>query len=782
MYLKYTSLTLYFILLALTGFAQDDRGFNYQAVARDGSGNLLANTAVNLRFQVLEETPTGTIVYQETHAPTTNAFGLFNVGIGKGDIEVGTFEGVDWSASAHYLVVELNGSKIDTTLFQSVPYSKVATAMHLEDIMDVGGNPVVGEILKWDGNEWVPAADETDDGDSDPTNEIQSLSLSGNDLSLSDGNTVTLPSGSTYTAGAGIGLTGNVISNTGDLDATNELQTLSLSGSDLSLSNGNTVTLPSAPAYTAGTGISISGNVISNTGDTDPSNDVTIGSSAGGDLAGTYPNPDVVGIQGRDVSATAPSNGEVLKWNGAAWAPAADDDTDGDSNASNELQTLSLSGNSLAISNGNAVSIPTSPWSTTGNDIYYLAGDVGIGTSTPSYPLQVTQGDDVVFGNDLSMTGSKFFYNSTLGALRTGRTNVDITSPDSIGLYSFATGYEPVAEGDYSTALNFQTRAYGNLSFATGLRTYSDTYLQASFGRYNVRRNGSTGAWSSSDPILSVGNGTSNFSRNDAFTIIKSGRVGINDATPEYLVDVENDDLSTRSIYVDHNATSSSAGSQYGVFVDLDKSYATANSTFTYGLYADSRNDGGYAYGIYSFGTSLATNGSNAYGTRAVANNDNGTGSAYGVYASFFTSTATGPDYAGYFAGNVYTTGSYLPSDRGLKGNIQISGAVLPKLMQLPIKTYTYQRDTYPDMNLPKGLRTGFMAQDVAQLMPELVTKATQPAATPEELELGATQTEDVHFQAVDYTGMVPYLVKAIQEQQEQIEALKAEIEILKQN
>jgi hypothetical protein len=46
-----------------------------------------------------------------------------------------------------------------------------------------------------------------------------------------------------------------------------------------------------------------------------------------GDLGGIYPNMSVVGLQNQPLASTAPGSGQVLKWDGAQWAPGADLDT-----------------------------------------------------------------------------------------------------------------------------------------------------------------------------------------------------------------------------------------------------------------------------------------------------------------------------------------------------------------------------------------------------------------------------------------------------------------------
>ncbi|MGB3466288.1 MAG: hypothetical protein WBA74_13505 [Cyclobacteriaceae bacterium] len=87
--------------------------------------------------------------------------------------------------------------------------------------------------------------------------------------------------------------------------------------------NGEWVT--STVSLTSGAGINVTGNVITNTGDTDGSDDIVVSSEAAGDVSGTFSTTVVEGLQGNPVSATLPSTGQVLKWNGSAWEPATDD-------------------------------------------------------------------------------------------------------------------------------------------------------------------------------------------------------------------------------------------------------------------------------------------------------------------------------------------------------------------------------------------------------------------------------------------------------------------------
>jgi hypothetical protein len=56
--------------------------------------------------------------------------------------------------------------------------------------------------------------------------------------------------------------------------------------------------------------------------DSIPSN--TLIQNAGGDLNGIYPDPTVIGLQGRQLSGNAPMVGQALRWDGTQWIPTTD--------------------------------------------------------------------------------------------------------------------------------------------------------------------------------------------------------------------------------------------------------------------------------------------------------------------------------------------------------------------------------------------------------------------------------------------------------------------------
>ncbi|MDB5281829.1 MAG: hypothetical protein JWO06_904, partial [Bacteroidota bacterium] len=113
-------------------FAQVPQAVNYQAVARNASGNMLPNANLGIRVTILEGINPGTPEYQETHTATTNQFGLFTLKIGFGNPTLGTFPAITWATGNKYLLVELDPSggtnylNMGVTQLLSVPYALYA--------------------------------------------------------------------------------------------------------------------------------------------------------------------------------------------------------------------------------------------------------------------------------------------------------------------------------------------------------------------------------------------------------------------------------------------------------------------------------------------------------------------------------------------------------------------------------------------------------------------------------------------------------------------------------
>ncbi|MGZ4035213.1 MAG: hypothetical protein ACXVPU_17700 [Bacteroidia bacterium] len=115
------------LLLSLSAFSQAPQAFKYQGIARDNTGAILSSAAISIRPSIHDGSATGLIVYQETHAVTTNSLGLFNLSIGMGTPTVGTFSAINWSTGNKYMEIEVNfGSgyvSMGTSELLSVPYA-----------------------------------------------------------------------------------------------------------------------------------------------------------------------------------------------------------------------------------------------------------------------------------------------------------------------------------------------------------------------------------------------------------------------------------------------------------------------------------------------------------------------------------------------------------------------------------------------------------------------------------------------------------------------------------
>jgi hypothetical protein len=164
-------------------------------------------------------------------------------------------------------------------------------------------------------------------------NAFQSLSLSsdGTSLSISDGNTIQIP----------------------DASSTNELQTLSISESSLSISNGNSVTLPAQQRLEVSNDnrtLTISGGNSISFPDDSASNELQTLMLSGNNLILSNGNSVTLPVSEQNLVISSNNRTLSITYGNSITLP--------DSSSENELQTLTISGNSLSISSGNTVQLP----------------------------------------------------------------------------------------------------------------------------------------------------------------------------------------------------------------------------------------------------------------------------------------------------------------------------------------------------------------------------------------------------------------------------------------
>lgn len=181
----------------------------------------------------------------------------------------------------------------------------------------------------------------------------------------------------------------------------------------------------------------------------------------------------------------------------------------------------------------------------------------------------------------------------------------------------------------------------------------------------------------------------------------------------------------------------------------------------------------GYGEGVYGSGNNAA--GVFGYSTSSIGVYGK-SGSYYGIYAM-----GGGGAYSAYFNGDTYATGSYVGSDKTLKQDIHDFSDAMNIINRLQPKQYQYRQDgNYKMMSFPQGEHYGLIAQDVEKILPGLV-KETKFETKLANSEADPRSSETINFKALNYTELIPVIIKGMQEQQQTIDELRQQVNDLKQ-
>jgi uncharacterized protein (TIGR02145 family) len=149
--------TLLALAITLIVSAQAPQGFNYQATVRNSSGALLLNQIVLVKFNVFQNSATGTLVYSENQTANTDDLGHIALVVGQGTATTGTFSDINWGSGSYYLGIELNTGTgyvdMGTTQLLSVPYalhansSATSTPQNLTAVLTAGNSANNSKII-----------------------------------------------------------------------------------------------------------------------------------------------------------------------------------------------------------------------------------------------------------------------------------------------------------------------------------------------------------------------------------------------------------------------------------------------------------------------------------------------------------------------------------------------------------------------------------------------------------------------------------------------------------
>lgn len=741
------SLLLSFTFCLLS--SQIPQGFNYQAIARDNSGNAIVGASIDVKLGIQADTSASPVIlWEEVHTGVkTNAFGLFLVVLGNGTKTNGsatTFADVNWSVTPLYLKTQI--------YYQSTW-------------------KYMGSSKLWS----VPYALRSKD-----TETKQTLSLSTLDLSISGGNTVSLPAGSSawQVSGSNIYRSGGYVG-IGTSAPTSRLEVKGVTKS--ATTNGATAASGQFQSWTD--------------------------NSAQGLRAvySFYPTfeatpTDNVGRRAADI---------VGGFSGGNWGKEFLSFNVGNNGAANDAQNLTsekiriTSSGMIGIGTTNPTSKmviqPSATWddevplfevkNKSGNTVFAvynngvriyvqddapykgLKGGFAIGGFNPTKGgytndfMWVTPDSVRVYVDNTISKGQKGGF--AIGSFNPAKGTIPITLTHLTDLNYFI-GHEAgasITNGKYNTYFGYQAGRKTTGGTPSGF-TYPG-WANVFIG-YQTGYNNTTGF---KNVFLGYQAGQDNI--DGYYNTFIGNASGANNTTgvKNTFVGNESGEVNVSGSYNTFYGYNSGilTTSSYNTFIGADCGFN--NSTGTGNAYLGSH-AGEYFNGSYN--TFLGAMAGRNYATLRTGNYNVFIGT-YAGYSSgavsnklYIDPTSTnapliyGDFAAGYevvrINGNLEYTGTIADvSDARLKKNIELIPDAIGKITSLRGVFFDWNLDENPGFVLENRHQVGVIAQEVEKVLPELVIISKEG------------------YRMVDYTKLTPVLIEAVKEQQQQIELTKQE-------
>jgi hypothetical protein len=557
------------------------------AIARDGSGELIKNTALPVRITI-QTTPTGgTIVWQETHTSTTDNYGVMSLVIGTGTRTGGrpNFSSIVWGSQTLYIKTEIKYPVTNPTYtllgssqIWSVPYAIAADSLvgPLKKLAVQGATTNMEEALfevkNKSGNTVFAVYNEgvriyVDDGDAKGTKGGFAVSSQAGakalpqDFLLVKKDTVRIyiddstdkgSKGGFAVGGFSEAKSGNSFFNvsfdeTGIIDpAVNRilwypLKNAFLTGNIRILNPADVGVNSFATGYQAKAkgqysqsmgyltqALGSNSTAIGKNSVASQSNSFALGDGAEALMADSY----AFGAGARASGTGSYSIGSVGRDTATLLPNTQPTDAIGNYSFAIGMGATSAGIASTAIgvnssSSGTAsIALGVSSKASGEKASAIGAGEaLGLYSFAAGYMSKAEGRNSVAIGYGINKPPKIVVYNHALGdfSLALGIARAN-------GMSSVAIG-SSTADAPYGYVIGHSSKVTGDYAMGFGIGLEVQSYMSTAMGMYNVVAGSKTG-WNASDPFFVVGNGTSPSTTSNALTILKNGNMGIGVAAP----------------------------------------------------------------------------------------------------------------------------------------------------------------------------------------------------------------------------------------------------------